>query len=277
MRPALTLAQCSGKDQGDGENGLVEMNPGFCIAALALIVLAAVSAAPAASREVDRAACDSKDVAACTRLIEDADETASVRSIAHDNRGAVYSEGGDHDRARADFKEAVRLDPGNFGVSLVHRCFAVASGDKQGMPVYGSGVAYRKAEAEQIALGRCSIANYFNAPACALIESACEAFADLPSGIVPDESKRCRIGMRADIKGTLVDIKRDNNAWSVGSTTYINTCSGLVDPSTGFAVLRGSKKLPPRCGVGKKFVASGDIDYGFEPEFLLKVRSIDCE
>jgi hypothetical protein len=264
------------QDHADGENGLVAMKPGFCIAALALIVLPAM-ATQAASREVDRGACDSKDVAACTRLIEDAGETASVRSIAHDNRGAIYNEGGDHDRARADFNEAVRLDPSNLGVSMVHRCFAVASGDKQGMPVYGSGVAYRKAEAEQMALGRCSIAQYFNAPACALIESACEAFADLPSGIVPDETKRCRIGMRADIKGTLVGIKRDNNTWSVGSTTYINTCSGLVDPSTGFAVLLGREKLPSRCRIGKKFVASGDIDYGFEPEFFLKVSSISCE
>jgi hypothetical protein len=277
MRPALTLAQCRGKDQADGANGLVVMKPGFCIAALALMVLPVASATQTASREVDRAACDSKDVAACTRLIEDAEETASVRSTAHDNRAAVYSEGGDHDRARADFKEAVRLDPGNFGVSMVHRCFAVASGDKRGMPVYGSGVSYRKAEAEQIALGRCSIATYFNAPACALIESACDAFANLPSGIVPDESQRCRIGMSADIRGTLVDIKRDKKSWSVGSTTYINTCTGLVDPSTGFAVLLGSKQLPTRCGVGKKFVASGDIDYGFEPEFFLKVRSIECE
>jgi hypothetical protein len=265
------------QDQADGENGLVVMKPRFCIAALVLIVLPAVSATQAASREVDRAACDLKDVAACTRLIEDAEETASVRSIAHSNRGTLYSEGGDHDRARADFREAVRLDPMNSGVSMSHRCVAVASGDKLGMPVYGSGVSYRKAEAEQIALGRCSIATYFNAPACALIESACDAFANLPSGIVPDESQRCRIGMSADIRGTLVDIKRDKKSWSVGSTTYINTCTGLVDPSTGFAVLLGSKQLPTRCGVGKKFVASGDIDYGFEPEFFLKVRSIECE
>jgi hypothetical protein len=265
------------QDQADGENGLVVMKPRFCIAALVLIVLPAVSATQAASREVDRAACDLKDVAACTRLIEDAEETASVRSIAHSNRGTLYSEAGDHDRARADFREAVRLDPMNSGVSMSHRCVAVASGDKRGMPVYGSGVSYRKAEAEQIALGRCSIATYFNAPACALIESACEAFADLPPGIIPDESKRCRIGTRADIKGTLVDIKWDNSTWSVGSTTYINTCSGLVDPSTGFAVLHGSERLPSRCRVGKKFVASGDIDYGFEPEFFLKVHSIECE
>jgi tetratricopeptide (TPR) repeat protein len=265
------------QDRASGENGLVVMKPGFCIAAVVLVVLPAVSAPRAAGSEVDRAACDHKDVAACTRLIEDAGETASVRSIAHGNRGTIYSEAGDHDRARADFREAVRLDPGNSGVSLVHRCVAVASGDKKGMPVYGSGVSYRKAEAEQIALGRCSIANYFNAPACALVESACEAFANLPSGIIPDESQRCRIGMPADIKGTLVDIKRDQKSWSVGSTTYINTCTGLVDPSTGFAVLLGSKKLPSACRVGKKYVASGDIDYGFEPEFFLKVHSIKCE
>jgi tetratricopeptide repeat protein len=265
------------QDHADGENGLVVMKPGFCIAAVVLVVLAAVSATPAASGEVDRAACDGKDVAACTQLIEDDQETASVRSIAHNNRGTVYSEAGDHDRARADFREAVRLDPRNSGVSLVHRCVAVASGDKQGLPVYGSGVSYRKAEAEQIALGRCTMAGYFGAPACTLIESACDAFANLPASIVPDEARRCRIGMRADVKGTLVDIKRDKKRWSMGSTTYINTCTGLVDPTTGFAVLLGSKQLPSACRIGKKFVASGDIDYGFEPEFFLKVHSIECE
>jgi hypothetical protein len=253
------------------------VKPGLCIAALALILLPAVSVTRAASGEVDRAACDSKDVAACTRLIEDAAETASIRSRAHSNRATIYSEGGDHDRARADFKEAVRLDPSNLGVSLARRCLAVATGNKEGMPVYGSGVAYRKADAEQMALSRCSIARDRSTPACSLVESACDEFANLPSGIVPDERKRCRIGMRADIKGTLLDIRRDNKAWSVGSTTYINTCTGLVDPSTGFAVLLGSKRLPSACRVGKKFVASGDIDYGFEPEFFLKVRSIECQ
>ena len=62
----------------------------------------------------------------------------------------------------------------------------------------------------------------------------------------------------------------------MGTTTYVDTCSGLVDPVTGFSVLRGSQRLPSRCRVGKQFVASGDIDYGFEPEFFLRLHSIEC-
>jgi hypothetical protein len=252
------------------------MKPEFCIAALASVLLPFVLATSAASREVDRAACDSKDAAACTRLIEDAAETASIRSIAYGNRGTVYRESGDDDRARADFKEAVRLDPRNGRISLVHRCLALAKGFREGMAVYGSGVAYQKARARDMALRRCEIEQDRSEP-CALVETACDEFADLPPGIVPDESKRCRIGMRADIKGRLLDIRRDKKDWLVGTTTYVDTCSGLVDSATGFAVLRGSKPLPSGCGVGKRFVASGDIDYGFEPEFFLKVHSIECQ
>jgi hypothetical protein len=253
------------------------MKPEPCIAAAAsILLLPFVLATSAVSWEVDRAACDSKDVAACTRLIEDAGETAAIRSIAHGNRGTIYRERGDDDRARADFKEAVRLDPGNAGISLVHRCLALAKGFSAGMAVYGSGVAYQKARAQDIALRRCDIEQH-RSEACVLIETACDEFADLPPGIVPDETRRCRIGMRADIKGTLLDIRRDKKAWFLGTTIYVDTCSGLVDPSTGFSVLRGSKPLPSRCRVGKRFVASGDIDYGFEPEFFLKVHSIECQ
>jgi hypothetical protein len=253
------------------------MKPGLCIAAAASILLAAVSATLAADSEADRAACDSKDVAACTRLIGDAGETASVRSTAHSNRGTIYMAGGEDDRARADFREAVRLDPRNLGVSLVPRCLAVATGLEQGRPVYGSGVAYLKTDARQMALDRCAIETDRLAPACAVIETGRDEFANLPSGIVPDESKRCRLDMRAEISGTLLDVKRNRKTWSVGATTYINTCTGLVDPSTGFAVLLGRKALPSGCGAGKRFVASGDITYGFEPEFFLKVRSIACK
>ncbi len=156
-------------------------------------------------------------------------EAASIRSIAHGNRGMIYRDSGDDDHARADFKEAVRLDPVNVGISLIHRCLALAKGFSDGMAVYGSGVAYQKARARDMALRRCEIEQH-HSESCALVETACDEFADLPPDIVPDESKRCRIGMRADLKGTLLDIRRDKKAWFVGTTTYVDTCSGLVDP-----------------------------------------------
>jgi hypothetical protein len=189
------------------------MKSGLRIAAVASLLPAAVSAAFAADKEVGRRVCNSKDVAACTGLVEHVEKIASIRSIAHRHRRAMDI--GNHDRARTGVREAVRLDPRH---------------------------------------------------------------PDLPPGIVPDESRRCSVGMRADIRGMLLDVKRDGKTWSVGTTTYINTCAGLVDPATGFAVLFGSNdSLPSGCGAGKRFVASGDVDYGFQPEFFLKVRSIACE
>jgi hypothetical protein len=211
------------------------MKSGLCITAVASLLLAEVSAARAADREVDRVACDSRGVTACTTMIGNTGKTVSIRSIAHRNR------------------ETTDIGDNN----LARRCPAVATGSGSGRRVYRSGVATRNAEARK---------------------AACDRFAGLPSHIVPDESPRCRVGLRVDVSGTLLDIKRDGKTWSVGTTTHIDTCTGLVDPSTGFAVLFGSNdSLPPSCGAGRRFVASGDIDYGFRPEFFLKVRSIACE
>jgi tetratricopeptide (TPR) repeat protein len=49
----------------------------------------------------------------CSTLIESGQETREKRAVAYLRRGVVYGSKGDHDRAIADFSEAIRLDPQN--------------------------------------------------------------------------------------------------------------------------------------------------------------------
>jgi tetratricopeptide (TPR) repeat protein len=77
-----------------------------------------VAAGPAfAARQKDHDDCNARDpdrnIAGCTRLIEDDHESAKVRSIAYVGRGLAWQSKGDRDRAMADFSAAIRLDPDN--------------------------------------------------------------------------------------------------------------------------------------------------------------------
>ena len=50
-------------------------------------------------------------IAACTRIIEDADEAAKLRGNAYFNRAGVREMENDPDGAVADYTEAIKLDP----------------------------------------------------------------------------------------------------------------------------------------------------------------------
>ena len=50
-------------------------------------------------------------LAACTRLIASGRYFGAGLAIAFTNRGRAYEKKGDHDRAIADYSEAIRLDP----------------------------------------------------------------------------------------------------------------------------------------------------------------------
>jgi tetratricopeptide (TPR) repeat protein len=50
-------------------------------------------------------------IAGCTRILNDRGESQGYRAIAYNNRGFVWHDKGDLDRAIADYNEAIRLDP----------------------------------------------------------------------------------------------------------------------------------------------------------------------
>jgi len=52
-----------------------------------------------------------RQAAACTRIIDDLTVPEHIRALAFGNRGMVYHDKGDLDRAIADYDEAIRLDP----------------------------------------------------------------------------------------------------------------------------------------------------------------------
>src|SRR5215813_5289103 len=95
---------------------------GKALSALALVLLAALVACfvePAAARQdsvweacengnIDRA------ISACTRIIDRGNrESEKNRALAHNNRGYLYIEKGDYERAIRDLDEAIRLEPNN--------------------------------------------------------------------------------------------------------------------------------------------------------------------
>lgn len=84
------------------------------IIAGALMALAAPAFAATEQAHID---CDADDpdrnIAGCTRIIDDAGEGARMRSIALVGRGLAYDAKGDRDRAGQDFTAAIALDPNN--------------------------------------------------------------------------------------------------------------------------------------------------------------------
>jgi tetratricopeptide (TPR) repeat protein len=84
------------------------------ITAAALLALAAPAFAATEQAHSD---CDADDpdrnIAGCTRIIDDVSEGAKMRSIALVGRGLAYDAKGDRDRAGQDFTAAIALDPRN--------------------------------------------------------------------------------------------------------------------------------------------------------------------
>jgi tetratricopeptide (TPR) repeat protein len=79
---------------------------------------------PAANATRDHQDCTGSDpervIAGCTRMIQNANEGAHNRSIAFYNRGGIYKERKDYDRAVADYSEAIKLDP-QFASAYINR------------------------------------------------------------------------------------------------------------------------------------------------------------
>jgi tetratricopeptide (TPR) repeat protein len=84
------------------------------IIAGALMTLAAPAFAAPERAHID---CDADDpdrnIAGCTRIIDDLGEGARMRSIALVGRGLAYDAKGERDRAGQDFTAAIALDPNN--------------------------------------------------------------------------------------------------------------------------------------------------------------------
>jgi lipoprotein NlpI len=55
-------------------------------------------------------------IAGCTRIIEDAKQKPKARGVAFYNRGNAYVLKGDHDKAVADFDEALKIEPKNASI-----------------------------------------------------------------------------------------------------------------------------------------------------------------
>ena len=91
----------------------------------ACVIAVSLSFAANAKRDRDWDACNGSDadasIAGCTNVLSRGKrETQSDRATAYNNRGWSYSQKDDHDRAIADYDEAIRLDP-NFALAFVNR------------------------------------------------------------------------------------------------------------------------------------------------------------
>ena len=78
------------------------------------VLVAVAGPAFAAGRDAHED-CDTDDpdrnIAGCTRIIEDVDEGKTMRGIAYVARGLAWQKKGDLDRALSDFSDAIRLNP----------------------------------------------------------------------------------------------------------------------------------------------------------------------
>lgn len=81
-----------------------------------LLILFTAAPGLAASQQAHRD-CDAgnpdRNIAGCTRIIDDPNETAAMHSIAYVARGLAWDAKGDRDRAMTDFNDAIRADPTN--------------------------------------------------------------------------------------------------------------------------------------------------------------------
>src|SRR5262249_5138745 len=90
---------------------------GLCgiIVAVGALLASPIFAAGAADRQECAGNADTPDVriAACTRIIDDASETAAQRVAGYNNRGSAYLAKKDYERALADYNASLELDPKN--------------------------------------------------------------------------------------------------------------------------------------------------------------------
>ena len=87
-----------------------------------------LAATPAVAQSGDWRACRGADldrkISSCTRIIDRGDrEQAKDRAVAYNNRGYVFIERGNFDRAIRDFDEAIRLNP-TYALAYQHRSIA---------------------------------------------------------------------------------------------------------------------------------------------------------
>jgi tetratricopeptide (TPR) repeat protein len=89
---------------------LASMNLVMCV------LVAATAPALAASRSAHED-CDAdnpdRNIAGCTRIIEDADEGKTMRAVAHVARGLAWQKKGDFNRALVDYTAAIRINAKN--------------------------------------------------------------------------------------------------------------------------------------------------------------------
>jgi tetratricopeptide (TPR) repeat protein len=83
---------------------------GMMVGALLWLAAPAFAASPADHEACVKARGDPA-IAGCTRIIDDRGEPARSRAAAHFNRGYEWRAKGEHDRAIADYNEAIGLDP----------------------------------------------------------------------------------------------------------------------------------------------------------------------
>ena len=86
---------------------------GLAIGVIASAIL--LSAGPIWAAQKDHEDClrgnDDQKVVACTNIINDDSETATVRAAAYVSRAIVWFTKGDHDRAFSDLNEGIRIEP----------------------------------------------------------------------------------------------------------------------------------------------------------------------
>ena len=89
--------------------------PGFLSLLAGVVMLSGIFAAPAVADDLTTCKNASGDevIAACTRAMSSGKVRGIDLAIAHNNRGLAIELKGDHDRAIADFTEAIRLNPRN--------------------------------------------------------------------------------------------------------------------------------------------------------------------
>ena len=83
--------------------------------AIAILFAVSLMASPATADDFDTCGNGSgaQAIAACDRVIANPRTSVVNRAATYDNRGNLYDDQGDHDRALADYNEAIRLNPKN--------------------------------------------------------------------------------------------------------------------------------------------------------------------
>jgi len=104
------------------------MKPHIGILALLLLASAAWPAAAAPALPDTSVCLEAKGddaIAACSRLIESKPVTGRNLALAYGARGTHFQQRGEHDRAIADFNEALRLEP-DHAQAIVNRAEALS-------------------------------------------------------------------------------------------------------------------------------------------------------